>query len=130
MFLYFDNEGYVYGYGSDYEPGSYEILSIPTEVDQYLGAYKYNKDTNEFIPDENKKHYLDTVRMAEKNENQLLNWFSWYDQQCMQYQRAQRLGLEFDNDINELDMQARDNAAQIKIYREKMGEPYSPDKTY
>lgn len=49
--------------------------------------------------------------------NQLTNWFTDYDVQVSQYTRCQRLGVEFDKNINELDAQAVINAKRIKELR-------------
>lgn len=128
MYIYLDENNYVYGYGSEYEPHSIEVLSIPTEVMQYLGAYKYNLEENTYILDENRLSYMNLNHERADEIDQLMNWFEWYDQQCAQYQRAQRLGIDFDQDIDELDTQARENAQKIAKLRELMAEPYSPNE--
>ena len=48
---------------------------------------------------------------------ELENWFKWYDNQVAQYNRCQRLGIEFDKDINELDNQAKTNQERIAQLR-------------
>ena len=57
--------------------------------------------------------------------NEINQWFVWYDNQIAQYNRCQRLGLEFDKDINELDNEAtqkqlriREINAQLKLLKE------------
>lgn len=45
------------------------------------------------------------------------NWFEEYDNQVKQYQRCQRLGIEYDRDIVELDNQAKVNAERITEIR-------------
>lgn len=44
-------------------------------------------------------------------------WFEEYDNQVKQYQRCQRLGIEYDRDIVELDNQAKTNAERITEIR-------------
>ena len=44
-------------------------------------------------------------------------WFEEYDNQVKQYQRCQRLGIEYDRDIVELDNQAKVNAERITEIR-------------
>lgn len=44
-------------------------------------------------------------------------WFTEYDNQVKQYERCQRLGIEFDKDINELDNQAKTNQERIREIR-------------
>lgn len=124
--MYFDENGYVYGYGSDYEEGSYKIDSIPPEVDRYLGAYKYDKDKDEFIPDNAKIAWLNRQWELERQINEIEQWFTWYDQQVVQYTRSQRLGLEFNRSMYELDTQAQANAALILQYREEIAQPFVP----
>ena len=124
MYIYLDENNYVTGYGSEYEPRSIEVLSIPGEVVQYLGAYKYDLDTNTYTPDQSKINYLVTNHERNTEIDQLMAWFEWYDQQCAQYLRAQRLGLAFDKDIEELDEQARTNAQRISELRELVAVPY------
>ena len=48
----------------------------------------------------------------------LMKWFDEYDLQVKQYNRCQRLGVEFDKDIKELDDLAVVNAKRIKELRE------------
>ena len=48
---------------------------------------------------------------------ELETWFTWYDNQVAQYNRCQRLGIEFDKDINELDNQAKVNQERIAEIR-------------
>lgn len=63
-----------------------------------------------------------TQEEALQNElNFLLKWFEEYDNQVKQYQRCQRLGIEFDKDINELDTQAKANAERITEIRLAIG---------
>ena len=57
--------------------------------------------------------------------NEINQWFSWYDNQIAQYNRCQRLGVDFDKDINELDKEAtqkqlriREINTQIKLLQE------------
>lgn len=47
----------------------------------------------------------------------LLLWFNEYDNQTKQYNRCQRLGIEYDKDINELDNQAKAKAERITEIR-------------
>lgn len=125
MYLYFDGD-YVVGYGSDYEDGSVEVNSVPEEVDRYLGAYKYDRKTGKYTPDEDRKSYLEGLWAAEISLNEVENWFRWYDQQCMQYQREQRIGKKGGIDIEALDTQAVKNAEEVKRLRAVLASPYVP----
>ena len=57
------------------------------------------------------------AQLNEEELAQLLTWFEEYDNQVKQYQRCQRLGIEFDKDITTLDNQAKINAARITELR-------------
>lgn len=52
-----------------------------------------------------------------KELSSLVAWFDEYDNQVKQYERCQRLSIEFDKDINELDLQAKINAQRITEIR-------------
>ena len=115
MHIYFDENGYINGYGSDATECSEEVSFIPPEVDAFLGCYKY--ENGEYILDENRKAWLEQLKANEAELSSLLSWFEWYDQQCIQYQRSVRLGLEFDKDIEALDNEAVSKAERISQIR-------------
>lgn len=52
--------------------------------------------------------------------NELTEWFTYYDNQVAQYNRCQRLGIEFDKDINELDKEANQKQLRIREIKEKL----------
>lgn len=59
--------------------------------------------------------------ILQKELIELQSWFEEYDNQVKQYIRCERLGVEFDKDINELDLQAQTNAKRIKEIRAILG---------
>ena len=118
MYIYLDINNYVYAYGSEYEEHSVQVDSVPAEVDKYLGAYQYID--GQYILDESRKNILDKMQSYEKELSSLLSWFDWYDEQIMQYHRSQRLNVEFDKDIEELDNQAKFNADRINFLRSEI----------
>ena len=122
MYIYLDEKGYVYGYGSEYEENSYEVPFVPEEVDTFLGCYKY--ENGEYILDENRKAYILQTQAYERELVSLQDWFKWYDEQTVQYQRAQRLGMSFNRNIEELDKQAVENAKQITAIRKYLEQGY------
>lgn len=63
-------------------------------------------------------HEQSQEELLQKELKDLMFWFDEYDNQVKQYTRCQRLGIEFDNDINELDNQAQLNAQRISEIRE------------
>ena len=119
MYIYLNENGYVYGYGSEYEENSVQIESIPSEVDAFLGCYKYEK--GEYVLDENRKAYILSLKESERELASLEEWFSWYDKQSTQYLRSVRLKKNFNKDMTLLDKEAEENAAKIKKIREKLG---------
>ena len=50
----------------------------------------------------------------------LYKWFEEYDNQVKQYNRCQRLGIEYDKDIKQLDNQAKVNADRITEIRKDL----------
>lgn len=90
-----------------------------TESEEDFILYKENIYLKKERPD-----ILDAVAQLEllTNElNSLYSWFEEYDNQVKQYQRCQRLGVEFDKDINDLDNQAKVNAERITEIRLAIG---------
>lgn len=123
FYIYLDNESYVYGFGSD-PMGEFYVLvdSVPLEVTESLGCYQYIDGV--YYEDLARLEALKMQTSAEREIYQLNTWFDWYDEQCMQYQRAMRLGTEFDHDINELDLQATANAARMKELKTILATPF------
>jgi len=62
-------------------------------------------------------HEPTEMELFENELNSLLVWFEEYDNQVKQYERCQRLGIEFDRDIEELDNEAVVKAARITEIR-------------
>ncbi len=52
---------------------------------------------------------------------ELEEWFKYYDNQIIQYERHKRLGIEFNHDINVLDNEAIDKASRLKQTRIEVG---------
>lgn len=67
------------------------------------------------------EHKETDFEKAQKQLSELYAWFEEYDNQVKQYQRCQRLGIEFDKDINELDNQAKIKAEIITELRKITG---------
>lgn len=125
MYIYYDENNYVYGYGSEYEERSILVDFVPEEVSRWLGCYKY--EDGEYILNENRKAWLEQHEAYESELNSLEQWFEWYDQQNIQYQRSVRLNIEFDRDIEELDAQAVLNSQRIAELRKALAEQYNGD---
>ena len=63
------------------------------------------------------EHEVTKEELVQKELTELDNWFKWYDNQVAQYNRCQRLGIEYDRDINELDNQAKTNQERVAQLR-------------
>lgn len=122
LYIYLDENNYLYGYGGEPTGDIYaEVEYIPEEVSNCMECYQYVD--GEYILDTDRLTRLQNALAAEKELRPILAWFSWYDEQCIQYQRCQRLGDEFDKDISELDIQAEEYAARVKYLREIVNTP-------
>lgn len=108
------------------ETGRYEYKEIIKGYNEYdkevkddKGNLLYTEHIKEPIK-ETKETWIEyTQQELYKNElYDLVKWFDEYDLQVKQYNRCQRLGNEFDKDINELDRQATINQNRIKELRE------------
>ena len=75
-------------------------------------TYEY-EDVKVFIP-------FTEEQLVNIELNKLTSWFEWYDSQMAQYNRCQRLGLEFDRDIAELDAEAVKNQLRIREINEEL----------
>lgn len=62
-------------------------------------------------------HVPTQKELLENELNSLYVWFDEYDNQVKQYERCQRLGVEFDKNIEELDAQATINQQRIAEIR-------------
>lgn len=60
---------------------------------------------------------LTQQKQLERELSSLYDWFDEYDNQVKQYERCQRLGVEFDKNIEELDAQATINQKRIAEIR-------------
>lgn len=63
------------------------------------------------------EHETTQEELLQKEMVELQLWFEEYDNQVKQYIRCQRLGIEFDKDINELDNQAQLKAQRVSEIR-------------
>lgn len=123
LYIYLDKDDYLIGYGG--EPAGdrcVEVESVPEEVTFHMECYRYVD--GEFVLDEDRLRAVQAAITAERELRPVIAWFDWYDEQCIQYQRCQRLGVKFDKDIAELDAQANENAARVKELRKIMANPF------
>lgn len=65
-------------------------------------------------PTEEEQRFAELKAEYEKELAEIGKWFENYDLQVAQYNRCQRLGIEYDKDIDELDDKAVELSARIK----------------
>lgn len=121
--IYYNNDGWI----CDRYPTNFEISSetkyIEVSDDDYQktfavgGGYHWRVKNNELICDIFDQSVLDKQEL-ENELNALLQWFTWYDTQVIQYQRDIRLEGESQINIENLDLEAKTTAKRIKEIRE------------
>lgn len=67
----------------------------------------------------NTEQITDLYALQEELE-EMYEWFYWYDNQVQQYSRSVRMGEEFDEDIEELDGQAKQKQLRIREIRQTL----------
>lgn len=73
----------------------------------------------ELTQQEINKNEKEKIKFEKQNRISEINqWFAWYDNQVKQYERCQRLGIEFDKDMVELDHQADAYQKELRNYKE------------
>lgn len=77
----------------------------------------YRLIDGKLVEDADLKSTREAAAAAREEEAELASWFSWYDNQCMQYQRALRLGEGFDSDMAALDTKARQKQLRLRELR-------------
>ena len=77
----------------------------------------YRLQNGVLIEDVDLKREREAGETAQAEKEELLDWFSWYDNQCMQYGRALRIGEDFDQDMTALDAEAKAKQVRLRILR-------------
>lgn len=109
-----DENGYVVGFVTLGDMDGAEEYSGEIPEGFTASCRSYRIVNGQLIKDEEKAAELQRSKKAAFELSEIYEWFSWYDNQCAQYQRAQRLGLDFDQDIDELDAMAQEKQARIR----------------
>lgn len=73
-------------------------------------------------PTDEQKSKWEELAETKQEIAELEKWFADYDIQVAQYSRCQRLGIDYDKDIAELDSTAQQVAQLLKTLRAKLGE--------
>lgn len=118
MLIKFNENGYVDGFaeigGMD---GACEWTgAIPDGFRENCQVFRL--EGGALVKDTAKEESQLAAQAAVEELAELYEWFAWYDNQCSQYQRAQRMGEPFDWDMSALDSIAKDKQARIREIRE------------
>lgn len=117
MKLKLDTEGYVTGYTEyclDYETAPGVEYTGPVPEDFAVSCSNYRYQDGQLVADADRCARALQKENAAIERQEISNWFSWYDNQCMQYQRSLRLGEAFDQDIAALDQEAKQKQARAR----------------
>ena len=119
LYLQIDNEGYITGWASmGMIENGIEVESdlIDMLAPSLMGCQKYIDGS--IVMDNERKEEKEADSRVDEEICEIKEWFAEYDNQIRQYQRAIRLGIVFDKDIELLDCEAEKK--QIRI-RELLG---------
>ena len=105
--------------GSDVENSVDYIGAVPDDFNEHFRYYKRSSQAPDFdlVLDDEKLTAAPNIEALQTELSELYEWFIWYDEQTAQYQRCLRLGEEFDEDITELDAQAKTKQLRIREIR-------------
>lgn len=117
MLIKFDDNGAVLGFaeigGMD---GAIEWSGdVPDGFKENCKTYKLAEGA--LVKDEARADELERQKSAREELIDIYEWFSWYDNQTAQYQRAVRLGESFDRNIEELDAMAKAKQLRIRVLK-------------
>lgn len=100
------NPSLIHNLGEQYAiDNKYTIYEVPQGCEDCCFEDFDNNGFNQEKYNERKERETNYLKFTQEQQ-ELLDWFEEYDKQVKQYQRCQRLGVEFDKDIAELDEQA------------------------
>ena len=95
------------------ETGTIIEISPPLSEDFNNNYNCYQIVSNQLVYRPERATYFQQLKQYFTEKTNIYNWFTWYDNQCMQYQRSLRLGEDFDQNIEDLDIQAK--AYQLRL---------------
>ena len=115
LYLQTNENGYITGWASmgSIENGVEVDASLLKKLDPaLLGCQRYVG--GKVVTDNKRITAKENAAAASAEMAEILAWFEWYDNQVCQYQRAVRLGEDFDKNIAELDAEAAEKQARIR----------------
>ncbi len=113
-----NEQGYVIGFVETGEmEGAVEYTGqVPAGFEEESESYKLVNGQLEL--DEAKQEAEEEKKELKAEMEEMYEWFYWYDNQVQQYSRSVRMGEEFDEDIEELDAQAKQKQLRIREIRQ------------
>ena len=115
LYLQQNEDGYITGWASmgSIENGIEVDCALKDLLDPVLmGCQRYINGT--IVTDIERKEAKEAATRADEEIREIEEWFSEYDNQICQYQRAMRLRMTFDKDIEELDCEAEKKQMRIR----------------
>ena len=112
------NPSLIHNLGEQYAiDNKYSIYEVPEGCEDCAFEDFDEKGFNIELYNARKEREVNFLNFTQERQ-ELLDWFEEYDKQVMQYNRCQRLGVEFDKDISELDAQADINQQRLREINE------------
>lgn len=121
LYLQINEAGYITGWASmgNIENGIEVDVSLVDSLDSSLvGCQKYVD--GKIVTDSDLVTVKETTKSASIEIAEIKEWFAWYDNQVCQYERAKRLGVEFDKNIADLDAEAAEKQVRIRELQNTM----------
>ena len=120
MQLKLDDNNYVLGYAEigGIDDGVDYTGPVPDDFQAHCNYY-YLSD-GALVLDAAKQSAAAEANALQAEMEELYGWFGWYDNQVQQYDRSVRMGEPFDEDIEELDAQAKQKQLRIREIRQTL----------
>ena len=126
MKIKIDENNYITAYAVIGDVGESIEVNFGVEAFEDLPCFLYKYENGNIVLDENKKaEYLNEQEKLNKADNiqvqidEVSIWLDEYDQKYKEYERCQRFGLEFEEDIDVLNAQASEkHSLMIKLKNE------------
>lgn len=115
---YFPNIHEIISSKEDERENTKEVQEKFKHFNDFYGDYKLTTNGLMYDASHDYKIVLENKRLAREELKDLLDWFTWYDQQVIQAGRAERLNLEWgatdDDGAHYTTLQQLDEAATLK----------------
>lgn len=120
MQLKLDDNNYVLGYAEIGGIDDGVDYTGPVPDDFQINCNYYYLSDGALVLDAAKQSAAAEANALQSELEGLYEWFGWYDNQVQQYDRSVRMGEPFDEDIEELDAQAKQKQLRIREIRQTL----------